>query len=130
MPWNMQVKLLGIANGNDGQRLKAAAVFLGYEFERLKKQKCAYCDGYGHSGNDCPTDHKISHLRGGVLEANRVLTAIRKQCRTEAGMADVTGFSLLSADPNKHGPKKRTRGNFNDTMSEPNGHSFKRLKFN
>ena len=43
------------------------------EFQRLAKQKCAYCSGWGHSGNDCPTDAKVSHLRGGVREQNTLL---------------------------------------------------------
>ena len=123
------MKLTAIANGNGDAKTKATAYVLGLEFERLKKQKCAYCDGYGHSGNDCPTDHKISHLRGGVLEARRVLEAIRKDCRKDAGMANITGFSLLSADPNKNGLGKRSRRNFNDTVSESNARSYKRLRF-
>ena len=43
------------------------------EFDRLKIQKCPYCSGFGHSGNDCPTDAKISHLRGGLREQNKAL---------------------------------------------------------
>ena len=129
MSWNLQKKLTNIALSKDGSRLVTAAILLSYEFERLKKQKCAYCDGWGHSGNDCPTDHKISQLRGGVLEANRVLQLIRKECRKEAGMAHVSGFSLLSADPNKSGLGKRAHKTFNDTHSEPSGQNYKRIRF-
>ena len=125
----MQTKLNAIATGNESVKIKTAATVLSYEFDRLKKQKCAYCDGYGHSGNDCPTDHKISQLRGGVLEANRVIQAIRKSCRKDAGMANVNGFSLLSADPNRTNLGKRARRDFSDTRSEPNSHSYKRIKF-
>ena len=52
---------------------KNAATVLEVEFKRLAKQICPYCDGYGHSGNDCPTDSKIAVLRGGVLEQTRVI---------------------------------------------------------
>ena len=107
----MQSKLTGVATGRHLPRFKGAAVVLGYEFARLIKQKCPYCDGYGHSGNDCPTDAKIAHLRGGVLEANRVLVQIRKECRDAAGMANVTGFSLLSANPTKRTLGKRAKKN-------------------
>ena len=107
----MQTKLNAIATGNDGAHIKGAAIVLGYEFARLIKQKCPYCDGFGHSGNDCPTDAKIAHLRGGVLEANRVLVQIRKECRDAAGMANVTGFSLLSANPTKRTLGKRAKKN-------------------
>ena len=84
-----------------------AAYVLTFEFDRLKKQRCGYCDGWGHSGNDCPTDKKIDQLRGGVKEQDEVLTQIRKEGRKAAGMAGVTGFSLLSADPKKTRPKRK-----------------------
>ena len=43
------------------------------EVERLSKQVCPYCSGFGHSGKDCPTDAKISSLRGGVRSQNTVI---------------------------------------------------------
>ena len=43
------------------------------EIERLSKQVCPYCSGFGHAGKDCPTDGKISSLRGGTREQNLVL---------------------------------------------------------
>ena len=43
------------------------------EVERLSKQRCPYCSGFGHSGKDCPTDAKLSSLRGGVREQNKVI---------------------------------------------------------
>ena len=78
MPWTMQTRLTAIAGAVDNSPLKNAAIVLGYEFARLVKQRCAYCDGYGHSGNDCPTDSKIAQLRGGILEANQAIQLIRK----------------------------------------------------
>ncbi len=96
-----------VANAPD-EKHKLAAQVLDLEFERLQKQRCPYCDGFGHSGNDCPTDAKISHIRGGVKEQNTVITEVRKSCRLLAGMGKVTGFSLLSADPQKSGLGKRT----------------------
>ena len=47
---------------------KAIAQVLGVEMDRIGKQRCGYCDGYGHSGNDCPTDYKLDQLRIGVRE--------------------------------------------------------------
>ena len=70
---------------------------------------CPYCDGHGHSGNDCPTDAKIAHLRGGVQEQNKFLQATRKALRKASGMADVTGFSLLSASEPKPGTKRNRK---------------------
>ena len=48
------------------------------EFDRLRKQTCPYCSGYGHAGKDCPTDAKIKHLRGGIREQNKALLRLRK----------------------------------------------------
>ena len=47
---------------------KAVKRCLAIEMRRLRKQRCGYCDGYGHSGNDCPTDYKLRQLRIGVRE--------------------------------------------------------------
>ena len=73
MSWTLQTKLTEIKTNAGDQRIKAAANVLSFEIERLAKQRCPYCDGFGHSGNDCPTDHKIAQLRGGVNEQNKVL---------------------------------------------------------
>ena len=82
---------------------------MNLEFERLAKQKCGYCDGFGHSGNDCPTDRKISQLRGGVAEQNKLLQQLRSSSRVAAGMKDVQGFSLLSVATGQALSKKRKR---------------------
>ena len=71
------------------------------ELNRLKKQRCPYCSGFGHAGKDCPTDNKISRLRGGIREQNAVLVRLRKKCRISYNLAEVTGFSLLSAKKTK-----------------------------
>ena len=80
---------------------------------------CPYCNGWGHSGNDCPTDAKIAHLRGGVREQNKLLQVIRKQLRDESGMSNVTGFSLLSATKPRAGAK-RGRNEIRDMAWELN----------
>ena len=69
------------------------------EFQRLAKQECAYCNGFGHSANDCPTDLKLQHLRVGVQEQTQYLNELRKLARTKVKMGDVKGFSLLSGQP-------------------------------
>ena len=59
LQWTMMTKLTEISVGAGDNKIKASALVLKYEFERLEKQKCPYCNGFGHSGNDCPTDRKI-----------------------------------------------------------------------
>ena len=83
----------------------AAAANIAPEVERLGKQRCGYCSGFGHSGNDCPTDAKLLQLRIGVREQAQLVQYLRKECRIAANMKGITGFSLLSAHPSK----KRTR---------------------
>ena len=46
----------------------STALCLKLEVSRLGKQKCGYCSGFGHSGNDCATDAKLAQLRMGVRE--------------------------------------------------------------
>ena len=127
--WKLLTKISAAKTAGDNQALKNAATTLEVEFLRLGKQICAYCDGYGHSGNDCPTDRKIAILRGGVLEQNKVIQAARKTCRVEAGMAAVTGFSLLSSNPNTILLGKRGAVANDETMSADNGFTTKRRKF-
>ena len=68
--WQMKARLTALGDRSQDATIKAAAQSLLVEFTRLNKQLCPYCDGWGHSGNDCPTDKKISQLRGGVREQN------------------------------------------------------------
>ena len=51
------------------------------ELERLNKQRCGYCDGFGHSGKDCPTDAKLSHLTGGIAAQSRIIARARKAAK-------------------------------------------------
>ncbi len=125
--WTMQEKLTEIINHGQSPREKGAALMLSVEFARLVKQKCGYCDGFGHSGKDCPTDHKIANLRGGVAEQNKVLQQLRKECHVASGMANVRGFSLLSADPNKTRLGKRKRSKHNDNLSADDASHRSRL---
>ena len=93
----MKTLLEGIAKKGSTKNDELTAQLLMLEFDRLGKQECPYCNGFGHSGNDCPTDRKISWLRGGVREQTQVIQEARKSCRVAANMTDVKGFSLLSA---------------------------------
>ena len=97
MAWSFYTKLKNEEKHGASETVKELAKVLSLEIARLAKQKCAYCDGFGHSGNDCPTDRKLDQLRGGVREQTLLIQLIRKACRKDAGMADKTGFSLLSA---------------------------------
>ncbi len=102
---------------------------MSYEFARFQLQKCPYCDGFGHAGNDCPTDHKIAQLRGGVSEQNKVIQDIRKKCRVSARMGGVKGFSLISAKPAMPKLGKRKRSRVSERFSEDNEYSVKTIKF-
>ena len=52
------------------------------ETDRLVKQRCPFCSGWGHSGKDCPTDYKLSQLCGGVREQTQVIQFLRKSLKT------------------------------------------------
>ena len=99
------------------------------EFERLAKQRCAYCSGWGHSGNDCPTDAKITHMRGGVREQNTFIQKCRKEARLNANMKNVTGFSLLSANTMNVGRKRKRPNFFSDVQSMNDSLYAKRRRF-
>ena len=51
------------------------------EVERLNKQRCAYCSGFGHSPKDCPTDFKLSHLMGGIAAQSRIMAKARREVK-------------------------------------------------
>ena len=108
--------------------IKNTAKVLMLEFNRLNIQKCPYCDGHGHSGNDCPTDHKLTALRMGTKEQKQTLQAIRKTCRAEAGMASKSGFSQLSTSNKFMVSKKRKRPDWQESGGIDNGFSRKKLK--
>ena len=124
----MHTELKVFADEAGNTKSSQVAKVLNYEFERLAKQKCAYCDGFGHSGNDCPTDRKVFQLRGGISEFTTVLQNLRKECRAKAGMGAVKGFSMLSADPKKTLGKKRIRGSLTETSGDSDDFGLKRRK--
>ena len=107
--WTWYKLLIKVAGDEDAMNSPAPATSLKTEFERLAKQLCPYCSGYGHAGKDCPTDAKLSHLRGGVREQNALLQRLRNECRTNAQLANVSGFSLLRArrDPKRLAKDKK-----------------------
>ena len=78
---NWSIKTAIDAAANSGNQTAAAARILKPEIDRLNNQRCPYCSGYGHSGNDCPTDAKISNLRQGPREQAAIISLLRKQCR-------------------------------------------------
>ena len=91
--WTIGEALLGYLTENPSD---VAAQTLAKEFTRLAKQECAYCNGFGHSANDCPTDLKLQQLRVGVQEQTQYVLKLRKLARAKVKMSEVTGFSLLS----------------------------------
>ena len=94
MPWTLKKKLDDFVSAN-GTNIHAKC--LQAEIDRINVQVCGYCDGWGHSGNDCPTDAKLFLLRQGIAEQRKIIIQLRKECRAAAGMSGVKGFSLLSA---------------------------------
>ena len=129
MAWTMQTQLATYMGRDAGDPLKLAATVLNYEFDRLVKQRCPYCNGFGHSGNDCPTDRKVKQLRGGVKEQNEVLQYVRKRCRVAAGMGKVKNFSLLSARGTGKTLGKRKRREVTKIMESGNEFSVKNIAF-
>ena len=75
----------------------AAATSILHEMEALNKQRCPYCSGWGHSGNDCPTDMKLAGLRRyGTSAMKKVLRDARKHCRVVVAPTEVIQYSQLS----------------------------------
>ena len=98
-----------------GQRIAAQA--MKKEFELLYRQRCAYCSGYGHSGNQCPTDAKLLLMRrGGTGDMRLVLINARKQARKAAGMINNKNYSKLSVAAGML-LKKRPSPNKGDIMN-------------
>ena len=62
------------------------AASLQDELNLLAKQRCPYCDGYGHRAADCPTDTRINLLRQGVGAQRKILNDIRKSLRAGRNM--------------------------------------------
>ena len=108
MTWNLFTLLEAKKKEEEEAKKPGPAHGVYREFERLNHQVCPYCSGYGHAGKDCPTDSKLTHLRGGVREQNVILQALRAECRREANMKAVESFSLLS--PIKGTNVAKTRG--------------------
>ena len=67
-------------------------------------------------------------MRGGVQEQNTILTEMRKQCRVNAGMSRVKGFSRLTADLNKVKLGKRGRHSNSDARSADDARPRKRAR--
>jgi hypothetical protein len=51
------------------------------EIRRLGNQRCAYCDGFGHTVDECPTDLKLRQLRMGVREQAQMVLGLRRNAR-------------------------------------------------
>ena len=92
--WRIREYVKLISADRDKAKREAAETIL-LDLNKLKKQRCPYCQGYGHSGKDCPTDRKLAPLRNGTAEMKQVLMAVRKECRTEANMKVESGFCHL-----------------------------------
>ena len=59
MPWKFKTKLDKLISETNDAKKKGVMTTLQLEIDRIAIQVCAYCDGNGHSGNDCPTDYKL-----------------------------------------------------------------------
>ena len=51
------------------------------ELDRLNKQRCSTCTGYGHSVKHCPTHVKLCTLRVGVREQRALVDKMLKAAR-------------------------------------------------
>ena len=68
-------------------------------------------------------------MRGGVREQNKLIQAVRKALRKDSGMADVTGFSLLSVAPIRTGVKRTRQQMTDDTVSMNDALYSKKTRF-
>ena len=99
MTWIFITRAVALKNGGSTNEIKYAAATAEAELRRLAKQKCPYCSGYGHSGNDCPTDRKLEWLRHGTSLQRTLMKEARQFGRIAAGMGNVSGYSTLSPIP-------------------------------
>ena len=124
--WNNSWYFALYLDQNTSKVDNGAKAALKVELHLLLSQKCAYCSGFGHSGNDCPTDHKLSLLRLST-SANRVLiTTARKEARLHAGMATVTRYSLLSASAGRLLRKRKWKDSALYSSDSSNGFGKRR----
>ena len=94
--WRFHEELKKVAEQAESTRIKRAAKMLLIEFDRLSIQECAYCNGFGHSREDCPTDKKLAAIRLGWEECTKVLNASRNERVEAVGMKDKSGYSWVS----------------------------------
>ena len=69
------------------------------EFDRLAKQRCWACSGYGHAPKDCPTAVKIATLRVGVREQAKLIDMLKLATKKKISRVPVSQLSLLKARP-------------------------------
>ena len=100
MEWHFKDELKKFSDGEEGEK-KTVAKGLMVEVSLLEKQRCAFCSGWGHAGNNCPTDFKLKQLRLSGGTASSIILDCRKKCRTLLPMKAITGFSQLRATPSK-----------------------------
>ena len=79
--WKLYKAILVKAELADGSDDCIAALALKSEFAKLYIQVCPFCSGYGHTGNDCPTDKKLAPLRMGTSDQKALMRQVRKACR-------------------------------------------------
>ena len=84
MAWNFKTKLDAWVTANPNS---ASGITLQLEIDRLNKQRCPSCSGFGHAFKDCPTDYKLLQLRHGVREQAKLVTDLRDAARKYYNLA-------------------------------------------
>ena len=98
MPWTFATLL---QEHIDQHPEDLAALTLKLEVDRLGKQECAYCDGFGHSKEDCATNKKLTWLRASVKDQADYVNAVRRKLVAEKPQGEKEGFSKLTGDRSK-----------------------------
>ena len=106
MTWHLYKLISDQAAKEKPEQVSRPCTALLSELNLLNKQKCAYCSGFGHSADVCPTDAKLAHLRTGVAAQAKLVQEVRKAARKNAGMTGVKGFSRLKPIPKYAGTKR------------------------
>ena len=92
------------------------ALSLLEEFTKLGKQHCPFCSGWGHAGDDCPTDAKLAPLRLGTTAQRSLMTDLRAACRAKYKPANDVVYSMLQINAASSARKRKREAMAHDIL--------------